>query len=156
MRLLAFLLAAATALAACEADGLLWEPFSSNASPLFRIIIREQAGFIDATGRIVIPPTLEVGSNWSQVFYDGLLSLGASEGPFLNTRGKKVLTNGYDRIWNFSEGLAVARETTKSPWGYIDASGKFVITPRFPTYPEGLVSSFSGGLAAVESAGKLG
>jgi len=156
MRLLASLLAAATALAACSADGLLWEPSSSNASPLFRIIIRERAGFIDATGHIVIPPTLEVGSNWSQAFYDGLLSLGASDGPFLNTRGKKVLTNGYDRIWNFSEGLAVARETSKSPWGYIDASGKFVITPRFPTYPEGLVSGFSGGLAAVESAGKLG
>lgn len=156
MRMLASVFLTCTVLLGCEADGLLWMPPSNRADPLFRIIARGRAGFIDSSGRIVIPPALEVGSNWSQAFYNGLLSLGVSEGPFLNSRGRKVLDNGFFRIWDFSEGLAAALATRNSKWGYVDQSGQFVIPPQFPSYPEGLVSSFSDGVAAIEVSGKLG
>jgi len=41
-------------------------------------------------------------------------------------------------------------------WGYIDTSGKFAIRPRFATFPNGYVSSFSDGLAMIEVLGKFG
>lgn len=156
MRLLVSLLLTCALLFGCEADGLIWMPPSDRADALFRIVDRGRAGFIDRSGQIVIPPTLDVGSNWSRAFYDGLLSLGVAEGPFLDLRGQKVLENGFYRIWDFSEGLAPALKTRDSKWGFIDRSGQFVIPPRFPFYPEGSVSGFSDGLAAIEVSGKLG
>jgi hypothetical protein len=156
MRVLVSLLLACTLLAGCEADGLIWTPPSDSADALFRIVERGRAGFIDSRGHIVIPPTLAVSSNWGQAFYDGLLSLGVAEGPFLNTRGERVLENGFYRIWDFSEGLAAALKTRDSKWGFIDHTGQFVIPPQFPFYPEGLVGSFSDGLAAIEVSGRLG
>lgn len=156
MRVALFVLLLGSTLWGCEADGLIWMPPTDRADPLFRIIIDGRAGFIASSGKIVIAPKLEVKSNWGQAFYDGLLMLGVSEGPFLNTSGKKVLDNGFYRLWDFSEGLAPALEKSDSKWGYVNHSGDFVISPRFPFYPESLVSGFSEGLAAVESNGKLG
>lgn len=155
-RALMYLLSTCTVMFGCEADGLIWTPPSDRADALFRIVERGRAGFIDASGHIVIRPSLDVGSNWSQAFYDGMLSLGIAEGPFLNARGQKVLENGFYRIWDFSEGLAPAMETQESKWGFIDHSGRFVIRPQFPFSPEGLVTGFSDGLAAIEVSGKLG
>src|ERR1700752_4642703 len=111
MRVLAPLLLTGTLLFGCEADGLIWMPPSDRAAALFRIIVGGRAGFIDSSGHIVIPATLGVGSNWSQAFYDGMLSLGVGDGPFLNSTGQKVLDNGFFRIWDFSEGLAPALKT---------------------------------------------
>src|SRR5258706_13529089 len=131
-------------------------PPSDKADALFRIVVNGRAGFIDRQGHVIIPPTLTIGSNWDQAFFDGLLALGVSSGPFLNAKGQKVLDHGYDRIWDFSEGLAAAREKADSKWGYVDHMGHFVIPAQFPSYPEGLVNKFSEGLAAVEVDGKLG
>ena len=41
-------------------------------------------------------------------------------------------------------------------WGYIDTSGKFVISPRFETLPNWYVYPFSDGLAMIEVKGKFG
>lgn len=157
MRIVAVAVLTCAVVLGCESDGLIWMPPLRNADPLFRIIVRGKAGFINKQGHIVIPPKLDVGSNWGQAFYDGLLSLGdSSGGPFLNIHGKKLLDNGFYWIWDFSEGLAPALEEDSSEWGYIDKAGKFVIPPRFPTYPEGLVHNFAEGLALVETDGKVG
>lgn len=156
IRVLVSLLLTCALLLGCEADGPIWMPPSNRADALFRFVERGRAGFINRSGKVVIPPTLEVDSNWSQAFYDGLLSLGVSVGPFLNTRGQEVLNSGFHRVWDFSEGLAAAQETPDSKWGFVDHSGRFVIPPQFPSYPQGLVSSFSDGLAAIEVSGKLG
>lgn len=156
MRVLLSLLLTCTLAFCREADGLIWMPPSDRADALFRFVDRGRAGFIDRSGNIVIPPTLNVSSNWSQAFYDGLLSLGVAEGPFLNAHGRKILKNGFYRIWDFSEGLAAALQTRESKWGFVDYLGQFVIPPQFPSYPEGLVNSFSDGLAAIEISGKLG
>ncbi|QOY85696.1 WG repeat-containing protein [Paludibaculum fermentans] len=156
MRLLALFTLLATVLNGCESVTLIWMPFTNSADPLFRIIENDRAGYIDAQGRVVIPPTLRFMSEGGQAFHDGLLSLGISAGPFLDSKGQKVLDNHFYRVWNFSEGLAAAMETSESAWGYIDRSGQFVIPPKFPFYPKGAVSDFSEGLAAVEVEGKLG
>ncbi|MBN9661524.1 MAG: WG repeat-containing protein [Acidobacteria bacterium] len=156
MRRLALFCLLITIAYGCESVTLIWMPITNSADPLFRIIKSGRAGYIDEKGRVVIPPTLPVVSEEGQAFYDGMLSLGISDGPFVDTKGKKILDNHFYRIWNFSEGLAAAMETSDSSWGYIDRSGKFVIPPKFPSYPKGVVSDFSEGLAAVEVEGKLG
>jgi hypothetical protein len=156
MRLMAVLCLTPTVVFGCEAVPLIWAPSSDKADPLYRFINNERVGFIDQTGRVIIAPALELSFGSEQAFYSGLLSLGVSSGPFLNTKGEKVLDNGFYRIWNFSEGLAAALESPESNWGYIDTAGKFVIRPQFPPYPDGLVTNFAEGLAAVEVDGKLG
>lgn len=156
MRLLALFTLLATVIYGCNSFRLLWMPETNSADPLFRIVQNNRAGYIDGKGRVVIPPTLPFMGEGGQAFHDGLLSLGISDGPFVDTKGQKVLDNHFYRVWNFSEGLAAAMETSNSSWGYIDRSGQFAITPKFPFYPRGLVSDFSEGLAAVEVEGKLG
>ncbi|MGJ5814145.1 WG repeat-containing protein [Paludibaculum fermentans] len=156
MRLLALFALIATVIYGCTSARLIWMPATNSADPLYRIVKDGRAGFIDAAGHVVIPPTLPVIDEGGQAFEDGLLSLGMAEGPFLTTNGQRVLDNHFYRIWSFSEGLAAAMETPGSMWGYIDRTGKFAIPPKFPSYPKGVVSSFSEGLAAVEVEGKLG
>jgi hypothetical protein len=157
MRALIALLLTCQLVIGCEADGLIWMPPTDKADPLFRFIRDGRAGFIDAQGKIVIQPALRVRGNWDQYFTDGMLSLGASDGPFIDTTGREVIDGKLDRVWDFSEGLAPAVEKfPTAPWGYIDRKGAWVITPRFPAYPQGLVSNFSDGLAAIETNGKLG
>ncbi len=131
-------------------------PLSDKADALFRFIDHGRAGFIDRQGQVVVPPTLRVGSNWGQAFYDGLLSLGVSDGPFIDATGQQVIGKELYRLWDFSEGLAAALPDANGKWGYVDHSGQFVIPPQFPFYPNGLVNNFSDGLAAVEIDGKLG
>src|SRR5579871_1312581 len=156
MRELLALVLASTLLFGCSAGRSDLDAADQPRGRPVPLISNGRAGFIDSSGRIVIAPTLRPFSNWGQAFYDGLLSLGVADGPFLNTRGQKVLDNGFFRIWNFSEGLAAAMKTTNSKWGFVDHEGKFVIPPRFPSYPEGLVSSFSDGLAKIDVSGKVG
>ena len=95
MRVLVPLFLTCTLLFGCEADGVIWMPVSDTADPLFRFIKNGHAGFIDRLGHIVIPPTLEVGSNWDQAFEDGMLSLDDDDGSFLDATGRRVLNNGF-------------------------------------------------------------
>ncbi len=139
----------------CETVSLIWEP-SASSDPLFRFERNGKVGFIDATGKIVIQPKLP--DDTSGEFHDGLLSLGISSGPFIDRSGKRVIPDKLDRIWDFSEGLAAAEANfgKDDPWGYIDRTGNWAISPRFPSYPQGLVSGFKEGLAAVETDEKVG
>lgn len=157
MRVLLSLIITSALLLACDADTLIWMPLHDRADPLFRFISGGRAGFIDRTGKVVVPPTLPITFNTDQVFYDGLMSLTFVAQPaFLDVQGRTVLDKGFDAIYDFSEGLALARQTYTSPWGFIDRSGTFVIPPQFPDRPKAIVNSFSDGLAAIEVAGKLG
>lgn len=156
MRLVASLLFTFVALLGCSADGPIWMPVSDKASPLFRIVVNGRAGFIDPTGRVVVAPTLPVLGNWGQVFRDGLLSLKVVGAPFINSQGQKVLTSGFAQTSDFSEGLALARTSDRSKWGFIDLAGNFVIPPQFPSYPDASIGHFSEGLAAIEISGKAG
>jgi hypothetical protein len=103
-------------------------------------------GFIDKTGRWVIPPKYK----WASSFQNGLAPVDrTNDCAYINTKGEQVLrlqASGDKHcisIWSdFSDGL--------TPWpfgekyGYIDQSGKTVISPHFD-----LPGGFSDGLAAV-------
>jgi hypothetical protein len=103
-------------------------------------------GFIDTTGRWVIPPKYR----WASSFQNGLALVDrTNDCAYINTKGGQVLrllASGDKHcisIWSdFSDGLI--------PWpfgekyGYIDQSGKTVISPHFD-----LPGGFSDGLAAV-------
>jgi hypothetical protein len=106
MRSLAAAVLFVTSVLGCESDALIWMPPTNNADPLFRFIRNGRAGFIDGKGRIVIPPTLEIGGNWGQYFNGGYLALEGARRPFLDRNGNRARLPDYDQIGSFSEGLA--------------------------------------------------
>ncbi len=141
---------------ACSWDYPIWIPHDRSADPLYRFDKHGKAGYIDATGHIVIPPKLPLLGNYASEFHDGLLEIGVSDGVYVDSTGNVVLDKKLFRGWDFSEGLAVAMRRGDELWGYINTTGEFVIPPRFETYPNGYVFSFSGGLAMIVVKGRFG
>ncbi len=99
-------------------------------------------GFVDTTGKEVIPPQFDdVGQDG---FANGLcvVSKGKKDAYFfIDTQGKRAIDADYEAAYGFHEGLAAVR--VKGQWGFIDKTGKFVIKPVFES-----VGSFNSGLAA--------
>ena len=155
LKSVAFILTATTALA-CSVDYSIWIPRSNTADPLYRFVKGDKAGYIDRSGRVVIPPTLEVYGNAGSEFHDGLLEVAVSSGRYVDRTGQIVLNPGLYRGWDFSEGLAAAMPKGQNLWGYIDRSGKFVISPRFETAAGGYITSFADGFALIEVRDKFG
>ena len=141
---------------ACEGDYLIWIQRDNSADPLYRFIKNGKAGYIDGTGRVIVPPTLKAFSNSGSEFHDGLLEVSVSDGKYVDRSGRVVLDPRLYRGWDFSEGLAAAMKVDDRLWGFIDTAGKFVISPRFETYPNGYVYPFSDGLAMIDVHGKFG
>jgi hypothetical protein len=140
-----------------DKDYLIWIPRSPSADPLYRFIKGDKSGYIDQTGKIVIPLILPYfGGNSGHEFHDGLLEIAVSDGVYVDTTGMKVIDKGFFRGWDFSEGLAVAMRKGEKKWGYIDKTGEFAISPRFDSVPKGYVSSFQDGFAKIEIDGKIG
>jgi WG containing repeat len=142
---------------ACSWMYPIWIPRSSNADPLYQFVKGGKAGYIDQTGRVIIPPTFQAFfGNSGGEFHDGLLSVPSSDGRYIDKSGKVVIKGRAAGGWDFSEGLAAAMSPSEKVWGYIDISGKFAITPRFASSNEDYVWSFQNGLAKVEVKGKFG
>ena len=141
---------------ACSWDYSIWIPRSKSADPLYRFVKNGKAGYIDRSGRVVIPPKLKPYGNSGSEFHDGRLEIAVSDGRYIDPTGKIVIEKGFDRGWDFSEGLAVARRKGENLWGYIDTSGRFAISPRFRSSPNDYVYPFSDGLAMIEVQGKFG
>jgi hypothetical protein len=136
----------------CEWTYLIWIPRSPLADPLYLFKEGDKVGYIDQTGKIVVPPVISGGGE----FHDGLLENAASSGVYLDRTGKKAINKQFYRGWAFSEGLAVAMETEGGKWGYINTKGDFAISPRFASSPRDYVWPFEGGFAKIEIAGKYG
>ena len=98
-------------------------------------------GYINTKGQIVIKPQFSEAST----FNNGYAVVGKY---FINKQGKRVL-GSYEGVSDFSEGLAAVKKGGK--WGYINTSGKMVISPRFD-----YCGGFSGGLAVVKINKKYG
>jgi len=141
---------------ACSWDYPIWIPRSKSADPLYRFVKNGKAGYIDGSGRIVIPPKLKPWGNYGSEFHDGLLEIAVSDGRYVDRTGKLVIDKGFYRGWDFSEGLAVAMRKGENLWGYIDTTGEFAISPRFETSPNGYVYPFFDGLAMIDVRGKFG
>jgi hypothetical protein len=85
-------------------------------------------GFIDKTGKVVIPPQYESVSQFSE----GLAAINScDEAFFIDTIGKKVISGNYEFATPFFGGLARVDGTTKDGrwWGYIDKTGKMIWGP---------------------------
>jgi len=138
----------ATVLLGCE--GVIFTPRRPSDDPLYSFVQNRKAGYIDNRGQVVIPPTWQ---HWGYEpeFHNGLLYL---DGQYVNATGKVVIdgVSGTD----FSEGLAAVARKGETLWGYIDATGQFAISPRFGWGADSSVSSFSDGLARIETNGKSG
>jgi hypothetical protein len=123
-------------------------------------------GFIDRTGKYAIEPrfdnALDFHEGWAAV------RVGKKWG-YIDYAGKLVIPAEFDDSMEFSEGLAAVRVASEAPsesgtdateklslgedglWGFIDASGKFVIRPKYLD-----ATSFSHGRAYVRLKGFQG
>ena len=99
-------------------------------------------GFIDETGKVVIPPTYNrhVGD-----FHDGRALVQDDRGRrgYIDRTGQTVIPTVYYLTWRFSEGLAAASLDGKK-YGYIDRDGRVAIPFEFAG-----AQHFSEGLAQV-------
>src|SRR6266849_5349942 len=129
------------------------QPQSQSAKTFFPVEKDGKWGFIDRTGKIVIPLQFD-GAN---EFHEGLaLVTAGGKRLFIDTTGHVVITPQFDIVNNFCEGLAAVNiGQTKIPnlglianpgkWGYIDQTGKLVIPLKFEH-----AEDFSEGLAPVK------
>ena len=151
--LLSFFASFDVSVPACSWDYPIWQNRDKNADPYYRFVRDGMVGYIDKKGKIVVQPssTVFLGGNGGGEFHDGLLLTGVNDGPYLDTTGKIVLDIPLYHNWDFSEGLAaVMPSNAANRWGYIDRTGKFVIEPKFESYPVGYVSPFADGMAMIE------
>jgi len=135
------------------------QPKSRETKILFPVEKDDKWGFIDRTGRIVVPLQFDSAND----FHEGLgLVTAKGKKIFIDAGGRVIITPQFDIVNNFSEGLAAVNiGETRIPnlglisnpgrWGYIDRTGKLVIPLKF-THAE----NFSEGLAAVRDGDRGG
>ena len=85
-------------------------------------------GFIDKTGKLVIPPQYESATPFSE----GLAAINnCEEAFFIDKTGKKVISGDFTYATSLAGGLALVNLKRKDFgwWGYIDRSGKLVWGP---------------------------
>jgi WG containing repeat len=109
-------------------------------------------GFIDASGRTVIPA--QFTGNASLPFQDGLAAVyieneRATKAGFIDKKGQWVIPPIYDDAYHFCNGLAPVK--VENAWGFIDKTGSFVIPAQFAA-----AESFEGGIAEVMRKDNLG
>jgi hypothetical protein len=89
----------------------------------------KKVGFIDKTGKIVIPP-MEVDFN---CFSDGLAVFTSPQGKMgaINKSGEVVIQPIYDQytLSDFKNGRAIFKEGDE--WGLLDAAGNVVVEPIY-------------------------
>jgi hypothetical protein len=103
-------------------------------------------GFIDKTGKAVIPCQWE----FAEQFSEGLAAVKDNSGKwygkwgFIDKTGKVVIPCQWWNAKSFSEGLAAVQDVHSEKWGFIDKTGKVVIPCQWKSaFP------FFGGFAKV-------
>lgn len=124
-----------------------------SASQLIAVEKDGKSGFIDHTGKVVIPFRFDKAYD----FHEGLaLVTVQGKKSFIDSTGRILFAARYDIIKDFSEGLCAVNIGEKrianiglisdpGKWGYIDKTGKLAIPMKF-THAE----DFSEGLAAIK------
>lgn len=106
----------------------------------------KKVGYIDTTGKVIIPFQFSFG----MPFYQGFASVFTSETKFgmIDKTGKFIIPPKYDVLQQFHEGLAVAELDGKV--GFIDLTDKVVIPFKYS-----LAWGFSDGFATVRVGGNV-
>jgi hypothetical protein len=148
--ILACMIALAPAVHACTWAYAIWGLRSKTSDPLFRFLRNGKAGYIDASGRIMLLPMAD--GNWDGEFHEGLLKAGDHDQGYryIDHSGKTVFRLHAWSADDFSEGLAQA-SPDMSKWGFIDRTGRYAISPQFEQ-----ADTFSEGLARISVSGEVG
>jgi hypothetical protein len=126
-------------------------------APLFRILVDGKWGWIDRSGRIVIPPRFDRSDDFSE----GLAAVQEEKVfGYVDRAGRLVLVPTQERAGTlhrrFSGGLALVRRGRA--FGFIDRTGREVIPPRFvgaDDFSEGFALACSAsGCGYVDRAGR--
>ncbi|MCA2814269.1 MAG: WG repeat-containing protein [Microcystis sp. M090S1] len=120
---------------------------------LAKVRIGDKYGYIDKTGKTVIP--IQFDSIDVYEFQEGLakVKIGGKWG-YIDRTGKIVIGLQFNEVGDFSEGLAKVEIGGK--WGYIDRTGEIVIPPTFEDSYYHIVGDFHKGLAKVKIDGEWG
>jgi hypothetical protein len=112
------------------------------ADGLAPVIVGGRFGYADQKGKFVINPQYDFGGE----FYEGYaIFANAGKWGIIDTKGR-VKDAKFTRN-HFSDGLAPVQ--TEDGWGFIDRTGKMVVTPQFDS-----ADAFQNGLARVTALGK--
>jgi DNA-binding transcriptional regulator/RsmH inhibitor MraZ len=114
-------------------------PTNLATSELFLFTRNGKYGYIDRTGKIVIPAKFEYAGYFSEGL--AIVAIGGKYG-YIDRTGKIVIPAKLESARYFSEGLAIVEIGEK--YGYIDRTGKIVIPAKFES-----ANDFSEGLAGV-------
>lgn len=125
-----------------------------SESPLFVAYAVAGAGYIDASGKWVIPPAYDSGNEFSS----GRAVVYKDDHYLMIDRAGKTIFEfpaSYDWIGNFKDGLAPAYDGEKL--GYIGLNGQVVIDFEYDWIEnEYVTGEFNSGVAVVEKDGKTG
>lgn len=150
---------------AIEAKFVMVNPFSEG---LAAVEFKENSnayrtvGYMDQSGRIVIPPQFNgEGSVSAGGFSEGLAAVkvykdNLDKWGYIDKSGKTVIELQFAAAGPFSEGRAAVGIAEPSwsidyKWGFIDTEGRWIAKPQYQSAGE-----FSEGLAAVLMNGKVG
>ncbi|MGG1597936.1 WG repeat-containing protein [Paenibacillus naphthalenovorans] len=111
-----------------------------------------KVGYIDTSGKVVIPAKFDGADDFSE----GLARVSKGDATneksgFIDKTGKVVIPLAYEMVLNFSEGMAAFAYQFGAKWGFLDKTGRVAIQPQYDK-----VKSFSEGLAAVRIGDKWG
>ena len=123
-----------------------WQEVFLWSEGLAMVFRERKGGFIDKTGKVVVPP------EWESVrpFHEGLAPVKRNEKwGFIDKTGKVVIELQWEDAIGFHRGLAGVQRNGK--WGFIDKTGKVIIEPRWDE-----VSNFQQELALVREDKKFG
>lgn len=100
------------------------------AQELFVFIKNGTWGYIDSTGKVVIPPKYKIAG----YFYEGLAyaAMPGEKMGYINKEGTPIIKGKYAAAANFNEGFASVLDD--EDWGLINAKGEMVIEPKFANY----------------------
>jgi len=118
--------------------------FSEGMAP---VLVSGQWGFIDTTGKIVVPPKFKETHGFAQSLAG--VQMPDDSSAYIDKTGSFAIPGPFASVCSFSEGTACVESRGK--WGYINNLGKYVIPLAFA---EAL--PFSHGCAAVKKGSKWG
>jgi hypothetical protein len=148
-----------------------WSGFSSMAKALLPydtvhkmseglalVTINHKVGFINESGKLVIPARYDEDEECACSFSEGLAAVKRNDKwGYVDTTGKEIIAPKYQHAYNFHNGLAVVTQNNKS--GMIDKTGRVVIGIKYDTfegYFEGLVGAKINGKAGfLDGAGRV-
>ena len=123
-----------------------FESTKSNEISLYRVCREGKWGYIDKTGREVIPCKY----GYALAFCEGLAIVWKSDKcGYIDNTGREVIPCQYDDAYNFHEGLAIVRKSGK--YGFIDKTGREVVPCQYDD-----VWDSCEGLTRVRKSGKYG